>query len=75
MGWVWGLGAVRTVARGFFQEVGTHYNIPKWPDALTSVCKAFKKYLQEASYIIRMMKILHQEANKLMLGNEVILDC
>jgi transposase len=40
-----------------------------------SVCKAFKKYLQEASYIIRVMKKLRQEANKLMLGNEVILDC
>jgi transposase len=40
-----------------------------------SACKAFKKYLQEASYIIRVMKKLRQEANKLMLGNEVILDC
>ena len=40
-----------------------------------SVCKAFKKYLRETSYIIRVMKKLHQEANKLMLGNEEILVC
>ena len=40
-----------------------------------SVCKAFKKYLREASYIIRVMKKLRQEANKLMLGNEEILVC
>jgi transposase len=40
-----------------------------------SVCKAFKKYLREASYIIRVMKKLRQEANKLLLGNKVILVC
>ena len=40
-----------------------------------SVCKAFKKYLKEASYIIRVMKKLRQQANKLMLGNEEILVC
>ncbi|MCP4260160.1 MAG: IS630 family transposase [Planctomycetes bacterium] len=40
-----------------------------------SVCKAFEKYLREASYIIRVMKKLRQEANKLMLGNEAILTC
>ncbi len=38
-----------------------------------SVCKAFKKYLREASYIIRVMKKLRRQANKLMLGNEEIL--
>ena len=40
-----------------------------------SVCRAFEKYLREASYIIRVMKKLRQEANKLMLENEVILVC
>jgi len=40
-----------------------------------SVCKAFKKYLREASYIIRVMKKLRQEANKLILGNKAILVC
>lgn len=40
-----------------------------------SVCRAFEKYLREASYIIRVMKKLRQEANKLMLGNEAILVC
>ena len=40
-----------------------------------SVCKAFKKYLREASYIIRVMKKLRQKANKLMLGNKEILVC
>jgi transposase len=40
-----------------------------------SVCNAFEKYLREASYIIRVMKKLRQEANKLMLGDEAILVC
>ena len=40
-----------------------------------SVCKVFEKYLREVSYIIRVMKKLRQEANKLMLGDEAILVC
>lgn len=40
-----------------------------------SVCKAFEKYLRDASYIIRVMKKLRQEANKLLLGNKVVLVC
>ena len=40
-----------------------------------AVCNAFEKYLREASYIIRVMKKLRREANKLMLGNETILVC
>lgn len=40
-----------------------------------SVCRAFEKYLREASYIIRVMKKLREEANKLLLGKETILVC
>lgn len=40
-----------------------------------SVCKAFEKYLREASYVICVMKKLRQQANKLMLGEKAILVC
>jgi transposase len=40
-----------------------------------SVCKAFEKYLREASYIICVMKKLRHQANKLMLGDKAILVC
>jgi transposase len=40
-----------------------------------SVCIAFKKYLQDASQVIRVMKKLRREANQLVLENADILVC